>query len=339
MSPQKLFLTGATGYIGGSVLEGIVKKYPDLEISALQRSPSSEFKTRYPQVQIVVGDFDAFDVIEKATIAADIVIHMGDIDHLGCASAILSGLSKKTTPSFLIHLSGTGCIADVSEQTWEGKADPRIWNDIEEIDAIYNLPDSAGHHINDKKIMDASNELVHTAIICPPDIYGQGTGVGNKGTYMVPEYVKVLLEKKEAFYLGAGENYRAVTHINDVVDMFLLLLGEALKGGGKAQWGKEGFYFAVSDEVKWIDAAKAINKLGVEQGWLPAGSKAVSWTKDQVDQSMSWWRPGVALYIWGSNSRAESARAKKLGWVPHGPTFWEALEEDVKIAVQNVRGA
>lgn len=42
--------------------------------------------------------------------------------------------------------------------------------------------------------------------------------------------------------------------------------------------------------------------------------------------------PGRVLYLWGSNSRAESARAKKLGWKPHGPSFWEALAEDCRIA-------
>ncbi|RFU28296.1 hypothetical protein B7463_g8034, partial [Scytalidium lignicola] len=338
MSTQKLFLTGATGYIGGSVLEGIIKKYEDLEITALLRSPTPEFKRRYPKVQIVVGDFDSFDVIAKAANAADIVIHMGDIDHPGCAAAILSGLSKKLNPSFLIHLSGTGCISDEREQTWEGKPNPHVWNDIDEINGIYGLPDSARHHAIDRDIMDVSNGLVHTAIICPPDIYGQNMGIGNRSTYMVPEYVKVVLEKKQAFYLGTGENIRAVTHISDVVEIFLLLLGEAIRGGGNAQWGKQGFYFAVAEEVKWIQVAEAINKLGIGQGWLPADSKAVSWTKDQVNELMPWF-PGIALYIWGSNSRAESARAKKLGWIPHAPSFWEALDEDVRIAVQKAKSS
>jgi uncharacterized protein YbjT (DUF2867 family) len=66
--------TGATGYIGGSVLEAIIKKYTGLHITALLRSPSSEFKSRYPQVNIAIGDFDAFDVIEMASSEADIVI-------------------------------------------------------------------------------------------------------------------------------------------------------------------------------------------------------------------------------------------------------------------------
>jgi hypothetical protein len=44
--------------------------------------------------------------------------------------------------------------------------------------------------------------------------------------------------------------------------------------------------------------------------------------------------PHIVLYLWGSNSRAESARARELGWNPKGPSFWESLEEDVAIAVK-----
>ena len=351
----------------------MIRKYPKLCVTALLRNPSEEFKARYPDVKIEVGDFDAFEVIEKAASASDIVlrkaksnhtndwsarwlnniIDMGDIDHPGCAAAVLSGLSKRAAPSFLIHLTGTGCISDEREQTWDGKCNPHIWHDVDEINEIYNLPDSAMHHVIDKNIMDASNELLHTACICPPDIYGQSTGTGNRATFLVPEYVKVLLTKTEAFYLGSGENMRAVTHINDVVDLFLLLLGKGIEGGGDAQWGKEvssslilyilkainkeliqmkGFYFAVSGEIKWADAANAICNIGVEQGWLPEGSSAISWTEKQVASIMPD-HPGRALYIWGSNSRAVSARAKNLGWSPNGPSFWEALREDVMVTV------
>jgi nucleoside-diphosphate-sugar epimerase len=163
----------------------------------------------------------------------------GDIDHPGCAKAILSGLSKRTDKCFLIHLTGTGCISDEREQSWEGQINPHVWNDIDEIENIYNLPDSAMHHTIDRDIMDASNNTLKTVSICPPDIYGESSTVGNHNTYMVPLYVEALIKYKEAFYLGAGKNMRAVTHIDDVVDLFILILEAALEGGGNVQWGKE----------------------------------------------------------------------------------------------------
>jgi nucleoside-diphosphate-sugar epimerase len=66
--------TGATGYIGGSVLNKIIETYPQVEISALLRAPSDEFVSRYPKVAIVKGTFDDSDIIANAAQNADIVI-------------------------------------------------------------------------------------------------------------------------------------------------------------------------------------------------------------------------------------------------------------------------
>lgn len=83
-------------------------------------------------------------------------------------------------------------------------------------------------------------------------------------------------------------------------------------------------------EAKWKDAAIAINNLAVEHGWLPKGSKAVSWDAERVGNIL----PGLSLYLWGSNSRADSERAKALGWKPSAPSFWEALSQDVEVALK-----
>jgi nucleoside-diphosphate-sugar epimerase len=251
-----LHRTGATGYIGGSVLNKLLERQPQLHITALLRSPSSAFSAKYSSVKVIKGSFDDFDVIEKAAYESDIVIRKfrcciptegiltraldtGDIDHPGCAKALLSGLGKRLEESFLIHLTGTGCISDEREQTWEGKYNPHVWDDVKEIDEIYDLPDSAQHHVIDKWIMDASNDKVKTVIICPPDIYGQSSTIGNRATFLVPDYVKAVVTHKEAFYLGAGENIRAITHIDDVVDLFLLILEKYLESGEDLDFGRQ----------------------------------------------------------------------------------------------------
>ncbi|KAL6897425.1 hypothetical protein GGI43DRAFT_409096 [Trichoderma evansii] len=331
MGGPKLFITGATGYIGGSVLNKLVETHPNFQITALMRNATSDFISRYPNVSVVQGTFDDFQVIENAAQDADIVIHTGDIDHPGCAKAILSGLAKKTSKSFLLHLTGTACISDMNEQSWEGKVNARVWDDIKDIDEIYNLPETVWHHAIDQWIADASNDKVKTVTICPPDLYGQSTTVGGRTTYMVPEYVAAIIKHNEAFYLGEGQNMRAVTHIDDLTELFVLVLEKYLDGDEDLQFGREGFYFATTDEVAWKSASEAINKIGQEQGWLPEGTRTVSWTKEQLasvlpDQS------ALVLYIWGSNSRAKSTRAKKLGWKPHGPSFWQALPQDCQIA-------
>jgi len=366
--------TGATGYIGGSVLTKIIPQFPDLEITALLRSTTQEFLDKYPDVKIVKGTFDDYQVIEKASAESDIIIrtspfrqtsfkvltnHLidaGDSDHEGCVKAILSGLSHKTSKkqkSFLIHLSGTGVISDEREQTWEGKSNPKIWDDIKDIDEINNLPENAKHHKVDRWIQEASDEYLKTVIVCPPDIYGEGYAVGGRTSFLVPMYVDALIKHGEAFYLGDGDNLRAVAHIDDVIEVFSLLVGEALKGGGNGQWGDEvsidcfrvqlrrlqlifaqGFYFTVTEEVRWKDAAMAINCIGIQKGWRPKDSDTVSWNAEKLDAAFPGYPAGMILYLWGSNSRASSSRAKLLGWQPKASSFWYSLAADVDAAVQ-----
>ena len=101
------------------------------------------------------------------------------------------------------------------------------------------MPENAKHHKIDRCIQEASDDYLKTVIVCPPDIYGQGYAVGRRTSFLVPMYVDALIKHKEAFYLGDGDNLRAVAHIDDVIEVFSLLVGEALKGGGEANWGNE----------------------------------------------------------------------------------------------------
>lgn len=68
--------TGSTGYIGGSILRSIVIKYAEFEITALLRTTPVDFEQCYPKIKIARGDFDNFNLIEKAAFEADIVIRM-----------------------------------------------------------------------------------------------------------------------------------------------------------------------------------------------------------------------------------------------------------------------
>ena len=90
--------------------------------------------------------------------------------------------------------------------------------------------------------------------------------------------------------------------------------------------------------MQWKEVATTITKLAVEQAWLSKDGEAVSYNRDQVSELLPHFPRGgeLALYIWGSNSRAESARAAKLGWVPKGPRFWDQLKRDVAEVIKSL---
>lgn len=75
MAP-KLFLTGATGYIGGDALYKISKQHPEMEIALLVRSQDKAEKvsSQYPRARIVLGGLDDAETLRKEAAWADIVL-------------------------------------------------------------------------------------------------------------------------------------------------------------------------------------------------------------------------------------------------------------------------
>ncbi|KZP27414.1 nucleoside-diphosphate-sugar epimerase [Athelia psychrophila] len=340
MSQQKIFITGASGYIGGSVLHGLTQafKADRVEITALVRNEEKAAKitAAHPDVKIAIGDFDSVDVIEKAAEESNIVIHTVS-DNLVAINAILAGLNRRAAPSFLIHTSGTALVADVEPSSY-GEAPTKTWSDITDMPEISTFPEEGHLHRHvDKLILPlsaATNNKIRTAIVCPPDIYGRGTGTGNNQSILIPLYAELIGADPGAgaFVVGAGKNIKSFSHIRDVVDVFLLLASEALQpGGGKADWGSDGFYFTATSTVSFPELAEKFVAVAKERGWLPPT------TPDAVQhRSVEDMKPlfnGLGAYMWGANAVTSSDRAKKVfGWTGNAPSWQECLEEDVKAA-------
>lgn len=72
----KVFLTGATGYIGGDALYHLHGKRPDFEFALLIRSEEKAKKVlaSYPKARAVIGGLDDSETIEREAAWADIVI-------------------------------------------------------------------------------------------------------------------------------------------------------------------------------------------------------------------------------------------------------------------------
>lgn len=75
---MKIFLTGATGYIGGDALFLLSQQHPDAEFSLLVRSEdkAKKVQAQYPNARIVLGGLDDSKAIRQEAAWADIVIRM-----------------------------------------------------------------------------------------------------------------------------------------------------------------------------------------------------------------------------------------------------------------------
>ncbi|KAJ7126766.1 NAD(P)-binding protein [Mycena epipterygia] len=334
MAPPQILITGSTGYIGGSVLAAITSAHPEYSITAILRKVPQRYVDTYPRVKTIVGDYNSAEILAKAASESDIVIHAGDSDHKAAMEALLAGLGRRTTPAFLIHLSGTACISDVYSGNF-GVLNPRVWSDVDDIEELGKLPEDRIHRHVDKLVLEAAathGAHIHTAIMCPPDVYGKGHGPGLTQSFMAPFFYDAILGYKSAFYLAKGENVRSLVHIEDLMSLYVRLVEEAvtsLETGTIRDecWGKNGFYFTSGSELTWKDVAatagKVMASLGLVESAEPKESSAAD-VKSMLGGS------GLALYIFGSNSRCRADRGRNLfNWKATAPAFLEVFEADL----------
>jgi NAD(P)-dependent dehydrogenase (short-subunit alcohol dehydrogenase family) len=120
---KTIFFTGATGYIGGTVLTALIGlSAPPSKITCLIRDPkkiellkdvSVSAKTQLEGVQ---GSLSDVDVIVKAASEADVVVSCADCDDMTSIKAMLEGMKKRKKAtghrSLFIHTTGTAMFCD-----------------------------------------------------------------------------------------------------------------------------------------------------------------------------------------------------------------------------------
>ncbi|KAH8712098.1 hypothetical protein GQ44DRAFT_776294 [Phaeosphaeriaceae sp. PMI808] len=265
---------------------------------------------------------------------ADLVIHTGNSDHEPSLQALVAGLLLKSTPGYLIHLSGTGIVSDWRTTTYLGLRNPKIWSDVSSLPEIKSLPMGELHRNTEALLHGWIEEhagKMNIAIVCPPDIYGRGKGLGRTTSALVPVYVNEIRALGAAFYFAEGTNVRSWVHVDDLMSLYLRLVKAALAGGGEeTHFGKNGYYFAGTQEHSQIDLAREMGRVLYEHGVIK-DAKPVQVGLEQLDAMVNFpGYPELGRYMFASNSRTRAERAGQLfEYKAKAPGLMEVLESDI----------
>jgi len=322
---KKIFFTGATGYIGGSVFVALAhsKKY---EITALCREKSRVQKLEEIGAKsVVVASLDDLSVLENAAENSDIVMHTADSDHPESCKAFLSGLKKRAQHSSVkpiyIHVSGTGCLCDKANGQF---ASDKIFDDANRADVHDSIPVTAWHRNVDLLIFEAGKTgLIDCHIICPPTIYGKGSGPFKTESHQIPGLIRTGISHKRAVHVGKGLNVWSNVHIDDLVDFFVLHLEKSISG--QAPKNDDGFYFAENGSNNHVEITNEIGKALHKRG-LSKESTAEGIPEEKVPTVF----PGNIAPATAYNSRSRASKARQLGWNPHRPALLATIDETVE---------
>jgi nucleoside-diphosphate-sugar epimerase len=352
MSSTKIniFLTGATGYIGGSILTALLQ-HPNAEnfnITALIRSDNERVKKLASlNVTPIIGSNDSFEVIEKAAKESHVTIHTSNsADDLPSTKAIISGLIKRTKetgkPVIYIHTSGTGVL---TEDVRGNKGSDIVYSDLNP-DQINGLPDEQLHRNVDLFIINSAdaNPLLKTVIVLPSLIYGIGTGLFKRTTILFSILLQAALKRHKLEVVGLGEATWNNVHIGDVSDAYIILFDQLLAVYGPdakpdAQHspylttGREGYYFVENGKQSWRQLTEKVSELFYKNGIIKS-PEVGRLPDDEIENKF------LGDFKWsvlGTQSNAKAERLRKLGWKPHQPSLFDSLEEDVDASINNTK--
>ena len=295
---MKIFITGAGGYIGGSLAAALVAA--GHSVSGLARSGETAAALAARGIAPVAGTLDDAQVLADAALKADVTVNAANAGHRGAAQAMVAALAG--TGKAFIHTSGSSIVG--------ARARGELVEAVFDEDTPFiPTPQRAARVEIDRLVRAAAGHGVRAAVIAPSLIYGRGRGL-NPHSIQVPWLIALAKKAGVAKHIDSGENRWSNVHIDDLVALYLAAIARAPGGA---------FYFAENGENSMREVCAAVSRM------LGFGGRTQAMT---VAEGAVEWGEGPANDTMGSNSRVRAKRARaELGWRPMGRALIEEIEK------------
>ncbi len=293
---MKVFLTGASGYIGGSVAAAL--RGAGHHVIGLVRSAQKAEQVRSLGIEPVSGTLEDGALLARQARDADAVIHTADADHRAAVESMLAALAG--SGKAFVHTSGSSIVGD---QAW-GEPSDKIYDDDTPFEPG---PGRAARVAVNHVVLAAARNGVRAAVLSPSLIYGTGRGA-HRDSIQVPRLIALARKSGVARHVGRGENLWSNVHIDDLVDLYLRVLERAPAGAS---------YYAENGEASMRKVCETISRALGYAGRTQGMSK---------EEAIAEFGAGPAAYTYGSNSRVRATRARReLGWAPRRDALLDSI--------------
>lgn len=300
---MKVFITGATGFIGTAVVQELLAN--GHEVLGLARSEESAKKLIDAGAQAHRGDLNDFESLKSGATPSDAVIHLGFVHDFTrfAEMCTLDGKVIETigeallgTDKPFIITSGTALFSKegitTEKDLSENNPHPRI--------ATENAADAL-----------AAKGVKVAVVRLSPSVHGKGDIIG-----FVPTSINIAREKGVSAFINNGANFWPAVHRLDAAKLYRLALEKPFKSGTR--------YHAVAEQgIPFKNIATYI----AERLQIPV----VSLTNDEALEHFGWFAHFANL----NNLTSSEETKTTLDWTPQHPTLMEDLKGDVYFPEQH----
>jgi nucleoside-diphosphate-sugar epimerase len=293
-----IFITGATGYIGGAVAARLLAD--GHRVFGLARTPEKARALAARGIAPVAGALVDLGTLREAAQAADAVINAASADDSMVAHVLVQALEGSGKP--LLHTSGTSVAGGPGARRTQRRRVHRGY-------APPNAPRTPA----------TGRGRAKRARRRGPGRAQRGDPAGapvrprsgaQPASHQLPQLARITVARGRPAHVGRGLNVWSHLHIDDLAELYLRTLADAPPGS---------LYFAESGEASWRDMAIGIGRavgLSDEPEALP------------TEEALRLLGIG-AVTSFGSNSRVSAEKARRmLGWKPAAPSLWDDLRTD-----------
>ena len=291
---MRIFLTGATGFIGSALVPELIEA--GHQVIGMTRSDAGAQALTAAGAQVYRGTLEDADNLRAGAETADAVIHLA-FDHdfsnfvencekdKRAIAALGSALAGSDRP--LLITSGTGMGSrDDGEPATEDVFNTRHPNPRMASEMAGNALLEAGVNVSVMRLPQVHNP------------FKQG---------LITPLVQIVREKGVSAYVEDGRNRWPAGHLSDVARLYRLAIEKGERGARYHAVGEEG--------VSARDIAEALGR-GLK---VPV----MSITREQAPAYFGWMTVFAALDMPASSAQTQ----KRLGWRPAGPTLLSDLNE------------
>lgn len=298
---MRVFVTGATGYIGTAVVKALVKA--GHQVTGLVRSAEKEAQLKELHGTPVRGDLKDTASYRTAVAEHDGIIHVGfEYGPEGVAAdrkaveTLLEEARKGGKPKSLIYTSGVLCLGNTGDKPADEHAPPNA------------IPMVVWRPAIEKLTLDGATDTLGTAVIRPGFVYGSARG-------LIAGYFESATKEGAAAYIGDGQNRMSLVHKDDLAELYRLVVEKRARGT---------FHGVDGSAPRIVELARAASE---------AAGKAGATKSIPVEQARQMMGPFAEAIC--TDQVVVTKRARELGWKPaHAPAL-----EAMKVCFAEWKGA